>query len=157
VKCIPNQNYAVHVSKTIRAPLRFVYDWCTDYRETDPKITGSKSKRKILLKNKHRAVYVENYRSGGKPRSEVDVITLHPPKAWHLDLTSDEGWNETGDYVLSSLGFWRTRLDIRFKEHFKISKPPTKAEYEKHVSEVWDKYVTELERDCARKKMRKKP
>ena len=33
----------IRVSKTINAPLRYVYDWCTDYRETDPQITGSKS------------------------------------------------------------------------------------------------------------------
>ena len=88
----------------------------------------------------------------------MDVVTLHPPKAWHLDLTGDEGWKETGDYALSSLGSRRTRLDTRFKEHFEVSKPkpPAKAEYEKHVGEVWDKYVAELERDYAREKMRKK-
>jgi len=150
------KSHALHVAKTIRAPFGFVYDWCTDYRESDPKITGSKSKRKILLKNKRRVVYVVNYRSQGKSRSAVDVVTLYPPKAWHLDFTGDED-DEIGDYVLTSLGPRKTRLDMKFKEHYKIRKAPTKAQDVKQIHEIWDKYVAALERDYSRKKMRQKP
>jgi hypothetical protein len=149
------KSHALHVSKTIRAPLQFVYDWCTDYRDSDPKITGSKSKRKILLKNRHRVVYVVNYRSRGKQRSAVDVVTLYPPRAWHLDFTGDED-DEIGDYVLTSLGPRKTRLDMKFKEHYKISRAPTQAQDVKSTHEVWDKYVAALERDYARKKIRQK-
>jgi hypothetical protein len=147
---------ALHVSKTIRAPLRFVYDWCTDYRESDPKIgrfkgfTGSKSKHKILLKNKHRVVYVVNYRSRGKSRSAVDVITFYPPKEWHLVFTGDED-DEIGDYVLTSFGPRKTRLDMRFKEYYKISRAPTQAQEVKTIHKVWNKLVLALERDYARK------
>ena len=147
------KSHTLNVSKTIRVPLRFVYDWCTDYRESDPKITGSKSKRKILLKNKHRVVYVVNYRSRGKSRSGVNVVTLYPPKAWHLDFTGDED-DEVGDYVLTSLGSRKTRLDMKFKEHYKISRAPTQAQDVKTIHELWDKYVAALERDYARKKTR---
>jgi hypothetical protein len=132
-----------------------VYDWCTDYRESDPKITGSKSKRKILLRNKRRVVYVTSYRSRGKLRSAVDVITLYPPKGWHLDFSGDED-DETGDYVLSSIGPGKTKVGMRFKEHYKTSKAPTKAQDVKHIHEIWDKYVAALERDYARKKIRQK-
>jgi len=149
------KSHALHVSKIIRAPLRFVFDWCTDYRESDPKIIGSKSKRKILLKNKRRVVYVVNYRSRGKPRSAVDVVTLYPPKAWHLDFTGDED-DEIGDYALTSLGPQTTRLDMKFKEHYKISNAPTQSEDVKTIHEIWDKYVAALERDYARKKLRQK-
>jgi hypothetical protein len=149
------KSHTIQVSKTIRAPLRFVYDWCTDYRESDPKITGSKSKRKILLKNKHRVVYVVNYRSRGRPKSAVDVITLYPPRAWHLDFTGDED-NEVGDYVLTSLGRRKTRLDMNFQEHYKISRAPTKAQDVKSTHEIWDKYVAALERDYAHKHTREK-
>ncbi|MFI5450384.1 MAG: hypothetical protein ACHQ03_11545 [Candidatus Bathyarchaeia archaeon] len=149
------KSHTIQVSKTIRAPLRFVYDWCTDYRESDPKITGSKSKRKILLKNNHRVVYVVNYRSRGKPKSAVDVVTLYPPKAWHLDFTGDED-DEVGDYALTSLGPRKTRLDMKFEEHYKISRAPTKAQDVKGTHEVWDKYVVALERDYAHKNTREK-
>jgi hypothetical protein len=36
------------VSKIINAPLKFVYDWCTDYREDNSNIIASKSKIRIL-------------------------------------------------------------------------------------------------------------
>jgi hypothetical protein len=149
------KSHTIKVSKTIRAPLHFVYDWCTDYKESDPKITGSKSKRKILLKSKHRVVYVMNYKSHGKLKSAVDVVTLYPPKAWHLDFTGDED-DEVGDYALTSLGPRKTRLDMKFQEHYKISKAPTQAQDVKHTHEIWNKYVVALERDYARKKTRRK-
>jgi hypothetical protein len=68
------KTYSFHLSKTIHAPVRFVYDWCTDYRETDPKLTGSKLMRKILMRTKHRVIYTESYRTYGKARTAVDVI-----------------------------------------------------------------------------------
>jgi hypothetical protein len=141
--------YSLHVSKTIHAPLRFVYGWCTDYQETDPNITGSKTMRKILMRTDHRVVYTESYRSRGKPRTAVDVVTLYPPKAWHLDYVSDED-DELGDYVLSSLAPEKTRLDMTFTEHYKVAQVPSKAEYVSQVSQIWDKYVEALEKEYSR-------
>jgi len=143
------KSHRFHVAKIFRAPFRFVYDWCTDYRETDPLITGSKSKRKILLRTKHRVVYTVGYRHEGEERSAVDVITLYPPKGWHLDFVGDED-DEEGDYILSSLGPRRTRLDMTFTEHYKIRGAPSKMEDTKQTHEVWDKYVAALEKDYAR-------
>jgi hypothetical protein len=145
------KTHALHVSKIIDAPLRFVYEWCTDYRESDPTITGSEARRKILLRTKHRVIYTSAYRSGGKPRSAVNVVTLYPPKAWHLDFIGDED-DETGDYTLTGLGPGRTKLIMTFVEHYKIRRAPTKEQDVKHTHEVWDKYVTALERDYARRK-----
>jgi len=145
------KSHTFHVSKTIRVPLRFVYNWCTDYRDTDPQITGSKSTRKVLIKNKHRVVYLVSYRRLGKTRNAVDVVTLHPPKAWHLDFIGDED-DEFGDYVLSSLGPRRTRLDMTFTEHYKVRNAPSKAQDTKQTHEIWDKYVAALEKEYARKR-----
>lgn len=143
------KKHSFTVAKVIRAPLRFVYGWCTDYRETDPRITGSKSTRKILMKTKHRVVYTVSYRSGGKTRSAVDVVTLYPPKAWHLDFVGDED-DETGDYALSSLGRNKTKLSMTFTERYKVGKSPSKTQDIKSVHEIWNKYMVALERDYAR-------
>ncbi len=143
------RTHTFRVSKTIRAPFRFVYDWCTDYRENDPEITGSKAKRRILSKADRRVIYISAYMSGGKRRSAVNVVTLYPPKSWHLDFIGDED-DETGDYVLTKLGPRRTRLDMTFTEHYKIREAPTRAQDAKHTHEVWDKYVAALQEDCAR-------
>jgi hypothetical protein len=142
--------YSLHLSKTIRAPLRFVYDWCTDYQETDPLLTGSGSKRKILLRTRHRVVYTEHYLSGGKPTIAVDVVTLFPFEGWHLDYVSDED-DEAGDYVLTSVGP-ETRIDFTFTEHFKTDHPPSKAAYTSQVSHTWDKYADALLKDYNRSK-----
>ncbi len=68
------------VSKNINAPLKFVYEWCTDFAEDDPKITGSKSQRIILEKTKNRAVYVVNYKGAdGERKFNVNIVSLNPP------------------------------------------------------------------------------
>lgn len=139
------------VSKTIRAPIRFVFDWCTDYRESDPKITGSKNKRKVLSRKENRVVYLSQYRMRGKPRSAVNVVTLYPHEAWHLDFIGDDD-EEVGEYVLKRLGPRKTRLDMTFMEHYTMRGPPSKAQDIKATHEVWDKYVAALERDYTRRK-----
>lgn len=143
------QSRSFHVSKIIHVPLQFVYDWCTDYRESDPQIAGTKSKRKILMKTKHQVIWVASYRSSGKIRNAVDVVTLHPPNAWHLDFIGDED-DLTGDYTLTSLGARKTRLDMTFKVHYKVRNAPSKAQDVKGLHEVWDKYVAALQKDYAR-------
>ena len=137
------------VSRVINAPIRFVYAWCTDYRESDPKITGSKSKRKILIKTKSRTVYLVTYRNHGQAMTGVNVVTFYPPKAWHLDFVGDED-DETGDYVLTPHGRNKTRLDMAFTEWYKIRNSPSRMQDVENVNEIWDKYVTALERDYAR-------
>jgi len=125
-----------------------VYDWCTDFKESDPQITGSSSQRTILEKTKKRAIYLVNYRGAdGSRKLNVNIITLNPPKAWHLDQFGEED-NETGDYKLTRLGKNRTRLDMVFKEKWKkIAKIPSVKEQVKHTKEIWDKYLAALERD----------
>ncbi len=143
----------IRVSKTINAPLRYVYDWCTDYREDDPQITGSHSQRKILEKTKKRVIYAQIYvGADGNQKVAVDIVTLKSPTSWHLDYFGEED-DETGEYRLKSLGKGKTRLDMVFKEKWKsIAKVPSIAEQVKSTSEVWDKYVAALERDYSSEK-----
>jgi len=142
----PLRSHTIHVSKVINAPLSFVYKWCTDYREDDPKITGSKNQRKILQKTRQRVIYLSIYKRRGKFKYAVNIVTLYPEKAWHLDFLGEED-EETGDYRLTRLGARRTRLDMVFKERYKIRGAPTKAQDTKGTNEIWDKYVAALQRD----------
>jgi len=136
------------VSKTINAPLRYVYDWCTDYSEDDPRITGSKSQRRIVEKTGKRAIYIQIYEGAdGKEKVAVNIVTLRPPASWHLDYFGEED-DETGEYRLKSLGKSKTKLDMVFKEKWKsIAKVPSIKEQLMATNEVWDKYVIALERD----------
>ncbi len=140
------KSYSVNVSKTIEAPLRFVFNWATDFRETDPELTGSKIKRDILLRTNHRVVYADSYHSRGKSLDGVSVVTLYPPKSWHLDYISDEDY-EIGDYLLTLVGRGKTRLDMTFTEHYRINNAPSRKAYVKSVSNFWDKLIVELENE----------
>jgi len=130
----------------INAPLKFVYNWCVDFREDDPKIWGSKTRRVILQKAKGRVIYMSTLRRRGTATSSVRIVTLKPLNAWHLDLVGQEN-DEIGDYRLTRLGPRKTRLDITFRVKYKIANAPTKEKDTEQTNEVWDKYVAALERD----------
>jgi hypothetical protein len=136
------------VSKTIDAPLKFVFDWCTDFSEEDPKITGSSNIRKILNKSKKKVVYAQLYKGDdGSQKVAVDIVTLKSPNSWHLDYFGEED-DEQGDYRLRKLPGNKTRLDMVFKENWKnVSKVPTIKEQVDHTNEIWDKYIEALGRD----------
>jgi len=140
------------VSKTINAPPKYVYEWCTDFREDDGKITGSKSQRKILEKTKKRVIYVQTYKGAdGEQKVAVNIVTLRPPNSWHLDYFGEED-DETGDYVVKSLGKDKAKLDMVFKEKWKdMAKIPSIEEQTKQTNKVWDKYVEALEKDYSEK------
>jgi hypothetical protein len=142
------RSVVVRVSKTVNASLRYVFDWCTDYRDDDPHIIGSKRQRKILGKTKKRVVYVEIYDGDdGKRKIGVDIVTLTPPNSWHLDYYGDD-FDEAGEYKLKSLGRGKTRLDMLFKEKWRIADFPSPDEQNEQSSKIWDKYIAALE-GCA--------
>ena len=143
------KRHTYHISKVINAPLRFVYNWCVDFREDDPRIWGSKMKRIILQRTKKRVIYMSTSRRRGKTSSTVRIVTLKPPNAWHLDLAGQEN-DEIGNYHLMSLGPRKTKLEITFNVKYRIADAPTKEKDRKQTNDVWDKYVAALERDYIR-------
>lgn len=145
--CITTCTY--RVTKIIKAPLRFVFNWCTDYREDDNKITGSKSKRTILEKTKRRVVYIIQYPDRKQIKTGFNLVTLDASRSWHLDYFSQDD-DEIADYALSRLGPQRTRLNMVFTEKWKTREVPKKAAYTKHINGIWDKYVAALEGDYAK-------
>jgi len=123
------------ISKDIEAPLPFVYDWCTDYREDDGKLTGSRRKKKILEKTKSRVIYTSSCLENGKLVGRVSIISLVPPNAWYLETAGDPLEQYTGDYKLTKLGSNKTRLDMAFDTRYgPDAKVPTKEWWEDDAS-----------------------
>jgi len=141
-----SKRHTYRVTKTIKAPLKFVYDWCTDYREDDNQITGSKVQFKILQKTNRRVIYLRTYERDGRTMVGVKIVTLHPPKAWFLDQVGEDE-DVSGIYKLTRVGPERTRLAMTFTEKYKVSDAPTKEEDRKSTHQMWDKYVAALEKD----------
>ena len=134
--------------RTIRAPLKFAYDWCTDFREDDHEITGETRRREIVEKTRRKVVYVYYWNDEtGKQNMSVSIVSLKPPDAWRLDLFSKEE-NETGNYKLTRLGKNETKLRMVFKHDWKVEQniPPV-AEREERFVRRWDKYIEALESD----------
>jgi len=138
-------------SKIIDAPLSFVYDWCTDYREDDPQITGAKLRRLIIEKNKDRAVFINQHKSA-KAGMVINIVTLRPPDGWHLNLISEER-DGTGEYRLRKLGPRSTKLHIFLKFKWKMARSPTRTEFHQHLNSMWAKYAAALERDYMKNKI----
>ena len=138
-----------HISKTIDAPLQFVYDWCTDFQEDDPKITGSKSTRRILEKTSKRVVYTVSLVENGEEEGHVSIVSLKPPNSWHLDTAGNEMEKEVGDYKLSKFGKKGTKLDMVFTITFgkNVEKIPTSKQLADDLSKFWDKLVPALVTD----------
>ena len=140
----------ISVSKVINAPLPFVYNWCTDYRPDDGKLTGSKARRVVLSKTRHQAIYLETFRRNGKPMSAVNIVSLKAPTRWHLDYLGQDA-DETGEYKLTRRGPKKTELEMRFRVKYKTSGAPTMSEDIRQTNLVWDKYIEALEKEYQRK------
>jgi hypothetical protein len=134
------------VSKTFKAPLDFVYSWCTDFQEGDLRMIGSKNRRSIHEKSGRRVIWTVEGRGLKGETDPVRAVWLRPPDAWHLEGCGDG--METGDYRLVSLGKSRTRLDMEFTEMvFSKADLQSGKELVAIAKDHWEKYGKALESD----------
>lgn len=137
------------VVKTINAPLSFVYDWCTDFREDDPKLTGSTSKMKIIEKTDKRAVYSREDIKDGITLQTKSVVTMVPPDRWYLEAKGDVA-DYTGEYRLFQDGD-ATRLEMKFTRKYKEERSPNIERLHQLNNEFWDKLIEILENEYHKK------
>ncbi|MGB6501370.1 MAG: hypothetical protein WBG19_08240 [Thermoplasmata archaeon] len=133
--------------KLVHAPLRFVFRWCTDYRDDDDRITDSiyHYRAKIVLRESARVVRIITVPGRDRNRNtDVEVISLRPPAGWRLDKFSVTD-DETGWYRLTRKGRALTSIDMRFRRRWKAGKPPDQKRYRALFDRVWDRYVEVME------------
>ena len=134
------------LSETFDAPIDYVFAWCTDFREDDNKLIGSKTERTILEKTPERVVWRVRYKDGKGFAEGVRAVWLTPPNAWHLDTCGDG--REVGDYKLKALGKSKTRLDMKFLVTYDSKKEvEDKDEWEADGVKHWKIYRKRLEAD----------
>ena len=153
VEVLVNSVQVTRVEKKIKAPLKFVYDWCTDYREDDHEITGSIRRKVILEKTSKKAVHIYLWDDEtGKQQMSANIVSLKPPSSWHLDSFGKEQ-TYTGDYKLTRINKDETKFHVVFKHKWKEGQRiQSVAEQEGRLAKLWDKYVAALENDYANKK-----
>jgi hypothetical protein len=138
----------VRVSRVIHAPLRYVYDWCTDYRPDDWRLGrrgANKLTFRVLRVSPHRVIRVRlNPHGPHDPDIAVDVVRLDPPADWHTDQI-DEADRMAIDYHLVRLGPRKTRLELLVTERWVTRDFPTRSELRRRVSATWERLSTAIE------------
>jgi hypothetical protein len=134
------------LSETFDAPVDYVFKWCTDFREDDNKLIGSKTQRTILEKTPERVIWRVRYKDGKGFAEGVRAVWLSPPNAWHLDTCGDG--REVGDYKLKALGKSKTRLDMKFVVTYDgKDEVEDRDEWEKDGQKEWKIFRKALEAD----------
>ncbi|MCI4324473.1 MAG: hypothetical protein L3K00_01080 [Thermoplasmata archaeon] len=135
------------VRATFRAPLPFVFRWCTDYSPEDPTLEKEKFERRILLQKGRKVVYEDLTDTGDGWMWSRTAVTLQPPNRWHADAMGNyRTWSL--DYELRSLSDGRTELRLQgVRRATALGKNPPKARLERELRVTWANYAAALERD----------
>jgi hypothetical protein len=151
----PGPRYEVRVR--FRAPVKFVYRWCTDYTPGDARLEGEGFRRWILRRSAREVTYedLEETKDGWFwTRHEV---RLTPPDRWHSDsIGSHRAYSL--DYRLTELPGDRTQLTLtaRRSPYGIGGKNPAKAQWERSVAKSWKSFGRFLERDYRKSRTRRK-
>jgi hypothetical protein len=143
--------YATHtirLSKRVNAPQKYVYDWCTDYRADDWRLSTRRPRLRywVVRPSSRRVIRVRVADIGrSDPAVAVDLVRLNPSRSWHTDQV-DEDDRMSMDYRVTRLGPKVTRLDLLCTEHWIAPKHPTRAELARTVSATWDRLVGQVEK-----------
>jgi hypothetical protein len=137
----------VRVSLVIHAPSRYVYDWCTDYRSDDGRFSNGRASYRVIKISPRRVVRIRvSGGSGRDPRIAVELVSLHPPRSWHLDQI-DETDQQSLDYRVSAVGPGRTRLQLLSTERWVTAEFPTPEALRAQIAKTWAMFAVALEAD----------
>lgn len=145
---------------TFRAPLPFVFAWCTDYSPDDARLEGEVFTRRILHRTSRKIIYEDLYDEPTGWMWSHTEVEPHPPNRWHAEsVGSHRLWSI--DYELSSRGDGTTELWFRGKRRATAlaGKNPPKAQLERELKAMWKNLGRALEKDyhrASRNRLRKR-
>lgn len=141
----------LHVWAELRAPLRFVFDWCTDFDSSDPRRENEDYERRILERTARRVVFEDLADTPGGWQWSRHVVTLHPPDHWHSESVGTHR-HASLDYVLTPLSADRTRLDLRWHRRptALAGAQRSPAAIERESTAAWRTLARSLEQDYRR-------
>jgi hypothetical protein len=142
----PGPTYVVRA--TFRAPLDFVYRWCTDYTPQDARYEKEEYTRKILRRTRREVVYEDLWEGPDGWFWSRHVVRLQPPDRWHSDSVGSHRAMSL-DYSLSTLPGGRTQmvLKARRRPYGVGGKNPPRAKWEVPVARSWVNFGRALEKD----------
>jgi len=145
----PAPSYEVRM--TFRAPLDFVYRWCTDYTPKDARYEQDEYERRIFRRSSREVVYEDLSETKQGWFWSRHVVRLLPPNRWHSDTVGSHR-EYSLDYRLQKLPGDRTQLTLRARRRpYGIgAKNRPKSQWESSVAKSWRNFGRALERDYRR-------
>jgi hypothetical protein len=135
--------------KVIDAPLPFVFEWCTDFRDDDDRLTDDlyRYRARILLRQPGRVIREIVVPGPDRNRAtEVELIDVSPPDRWRSRMFS-ASLDRVGSYRLLRVSPYCMRIEMRFRESWRSSRPSSRLRYRALFDEVWDRYAERIERE----------
>jgi hypothetical protein len=131
-----------------RAPLPYVFAWCTDYSADDPRLAKEDAERKIVRRDRRSVVYEDLDELGSGWSWSRQTVTLEPPRRWHAEARGNlRDWSL--DYSLKAVGAGVTELllhGVRTPTALGGANP-SRPSLERELRTMWRHYATALERD----------
>ncbi len=147
----PGPEYRVR--QVFRAPVKFVFGWCTDYTSKDPALEGQEYKRRIILRNSRKVIFENLWEDSDGWYWTRDTVDLFPPHRWHMEGVGNRR-EVVADYVLSALQDNRTQLEVRWRR--RRGKLPfhrlAKSAAERSSQRNWRRFAKALEKDYRKSK-----
>lgn len=136
------------VRSTIKAPLHFVYRWCTDYTPLDGRYSGEGYQRRIIRRSRREVIFEDLYDTKQGWIWIQRVVRLQPPDRWHADSVGSDRMLSV-DYRVSRLSPTTTLLTLQARRRpYGIgTKNPPKLLWERSVTANWAKLGRAAERD----------
>jgi hypothetical protein len=133
----------------VRAPKQKVYDWWTDFQETDPSLSGRIIRRRKLVSKSPTEVIYEDGRMPGVSYKDRVRVRLFPPNKWIAEYHSNK-FDATSIYSLKELmeepkWIWLQRLNSKAgSDHLEgLQSGGVKRTIEKG----WDEYLGIVEEE----------
>jgi hypothetical protein len=146
-----------HVQAEFRAPISYVFAWCTDFDPADARREKDRYSRKVIERSRRRVVFEDLADWDGGWYWARHVVTLRPPDRWHSESVGSHR-EATLDYVLTPLPGERTRLDLRWRRRpTALGKSHvSKRAVEKSTAHAWRNFARSLEKDYRKSRTRPK-
>lgn len=141
-----------------QAPVRFVFDWCTDYTPEDPVLEKDNYTRRILSRTSRKVVYEDLSDSPDGWMWSRQQVSLHPPNRWHAEaMGNHRTWSIDYELVERARGVTEMLFRGERRATFPGEKNPPKARLEGELRQSWKNFAKALERDYrAHQKSRKR-
>ncbi len=136
-----------HVRAHFRAPLEYVFRWCTDYTPRDARLEGEHYQRRILARTRRRVVYEDLEDSAQGWHWARYTVMLRPPANWQAERVGNY-LDASIKYRLTPAAKERTRLDLTWKRKPTTLSPRwSRSEIEGGTARAWRLFARALESD----------